>query len=486
MVNMVNMVNEKWKVFVLDTNVLMFNPNCIETLGKNVIIVPILALEEVDRIKRRHEYEQKGLDAREVSRRLEEYRKKGSLSKGVPTEAGGILIVDYNDNDFSSLPIGLEHNVDNRIMLLAKAWQKSMPKRPQEEGRSELPELPEFSEVWLITKDTNLRIKADACGISTEDYLHDKIIQDINQLYTGVKTVAIPEGTVSLFNGDSAIWQSHQIPADLLIPEIDLDQLLHNQCCQLQVYDRTISTIYKKDKGFFNIIKKQSIKGEGIKPINDEQWLAYALAMDPDISLLTIGGKAGSGKTLMALLAGWHQFKAGLYKKIIVYRPMDSLGKEMGALPGDVDEKFQPWTLPITDNMELILNEDTSWLESKKGIGHSIPIKELLISGVLEIYPITHLTGRSIHNVYAIVDETQNLTPHHAGIVASRAGKGSKFVFTGDPKQITNHEGRVDQISNGFVYTVESMKDLPLIGHMTLIKSERSALAELVATRMLL
>ncbi len=476
----------KKKVFVLDTCVLRHDPHCIDKFGDNIVVIPIWAVEELDDLKKK--MDQVGEDAREVSRILDEYRKQGSLAQGVPTKGGGLVIVDHNGNDFNMLPVGLERTRDNRILLVAQAWQDSMPKRPQQKRpgskkRLTLTEVPSFYEVQIITKDTNLRLKADACSIPTDDYLNDKLVRNIGELYTGIAYYALSEKMDDLLDGRSQIWKDHCIPAEMLAQEFDLGKLLHNQCCEFSIYDKTISAIYHKDKGYFTVINKQLLGDDEVRPKNAEQWFAYYLAMDPNLDLITLGGHAGTGKTLMALLAGWRQVKAGLYDQLLVYRPNVPMGEDLGALPGDIDEKFAPWMLPIRDNMRLILGDEMDTGKPTEYRGKVDPMTEMMRAGLIAISPTIYIRGRSLHGCYVVVDEGQNLTPHQAKTVASRAGEGTKIVFTGDIEQIDNP--KVDSISNGFVYTAESLKDTaPYIGHITLIKSERSRLAELVATRM--
>lgn len=479
------MASQKRKVFILDTCVLRHDPHCIDKFADNIVVIPIWAVEELDDLKKK--MDQVGEDAREISRILDEYRKQGSLAKGVPTKGGGLVIVDHNGNDFSMLPIGLEKTRDNRILLVGQAWYDSMPKRPQHKRpgskkRLNLPEVPPFFEVQLITKDTNLRLKADACSIPTDDYLNDKLVRNLGELYTGIGHYALSENMSELLDGRNQIWKDYRIPAGMLADELDLGALLHNQCCELAIYDKTISTIYRKDKGYFTVVDKQSLADDEVRPRNTEQWLAYYLAMDPNLDLVTLGGHAGTGKTLMALLAGYRQFKAGLYDQLLVYRPNIPMGEDLGCLPGDIEEKFAPWMMPIRDNMRLILGDEMDTGKPQEVRGRIDPMTEMIRAGTLEISPTIYVRGRSVRRSFMVVDEAQNLTPHQAKTVASRAGEGTKVIFTGDVEQIDNP--KVDSISNGFVYTAESLKDTSYIGHIALVKSERSRLAELVATRM--
>jgi PhoH-like ATPase len=270
----------------------------------------------------------------------------------------------------------------------------------------------------------------------------------------------------------------------MLHSEVSIDGLLHNQCCYFTVSGKTLHTIYEKDAGIFKIVKTPTpIKGK-VLPINIEQALLYNIAMDPEIFLVTSGGYAGTGKTLMALAAGYEQL-GKLYEQIIVYRPNCPLGQDLGFLPGDIGEKFAPWMLPILDNMHLILGKNETYNQKDGdnfGGKNCNPIIELMREKLLEISPINFLRGRSINNCYIIIDEAQNLTPHEARTIVSRAGGGTKIILTGDIMQIDNPH--VDSVSNGLTHTIECMKGLRRFGHVKLSKSERSELAELAATRM--
>ena len=475
------------KALIIDTSILLHDPTCIDKFGDNIIIIPIWAIEELDGKKKSPD--QVGENSRHISRLLDDYRQEGSLKNGVPTKNGGVLIIDYNGTDFNKLPVSLERNRDNRILLVAMAWKDSHPRRPQQQGRSKknilTPELT-FSEVSIITKDMNLRLKADACGINAEDYKNDKRVERVDLIYSGISKFELSDQFSYLLDGTNEIWKTNIIPAENLSDEITLDNLLPNQCCYLNILEKRIHTIFLKDEGLFKIVKTPPKNNGRVVPTNIEQALFHDMAMNPNIAIATAGGIAGTGKTLMALAAGYEQL-GKKYEQLLVYRPNCQIGQDLGFLPGDIGEKFSPWMQPIFDNMHLIIGkryEDGKDVCSINGCKNKepSPVSEMIREGLLEVAPINFIRGRSINDCYILVDEAQNMTPHEAKTIISRAGSGTKIVFTGDVMQIDNPH--VDSISNGLAHTIECMKGVSLFGHVTLTKSERSALAELAANRM--
>lgn len=482
------------KVLVVDTNVPLHDRGCIKRFGNNIIVIPIWVIEELDKFKKNQD--ELGANARDISRQLDHLRKQGSLEKGAPTEAGGLLIVDYKGTDFSKLPVGLLRNNDNRIILIAKAWQERKDRRGKRANQHTQEKELEYSEVRIVTKDVNLRLKADACGIIAEDYLGDKTIKRIELLYPGMETYVLPEHKKSIFQ-DPGVRQEGMIPARSLADTLKLDDIHANACCQFEVGKVTVSAIYKKKLGQFRIKQNHGPHGKkcDITPNNAEQRLAYELLMDPRISVVTLNGKAGSGKTLMALLAGYEQLE-GVYEQLLIYRPCHEIGAPLGFRPGSTEEKFEPFMLPILDNMKFILNARINLSATGQQRGkHGMKtfkelrptkndtygkVRDLIARGLLEIGPINHIRGRSIAKAFVIIDEAQNLTPLEVKTIISRAGEGTKVVLNGDVYQIDNP--LVDSISNGLSHTVERLKDSELAGHITLIKCERSELAELAAT----
>lgn len=480
-------------VFVVDTNVLLHDRGCLKKYDRDILVIPIWALEELDKFKKHQD--ELGANAREISREIEKIREQGSLAKGAPTGSGGLLFVDYNGTDFGKLPVGLLRNNDNRIILIAKAWQEKKDKQSRKSKNWE--KQLEYADVIIVSKDINLRLKADACGIIAQDYLGDKTIARIELLYSGTETHILPSRKKSVLN-DHVVRQQGIIPAKSLADVLPLDEMRANVCCRFEVEKTTVNAVYKKAAKHFRIERKldpaYTTRKCLITPNNIEQRFAYELLMDPEISVVTLNGKAGSGKTLMALLAGYEQLEH-VYDQLLVYRPCHEIGQPLGFRPGSTEEKFDPFTIPILDSMKRILDtRDTlcttgqqtgkraakgfQELKAPKG-GTYAKVRDLIEKGLLEIGPINYIRGRSIPNAFIVVDEAQNLTPLEIKTIISRAGEGTKVVLTGDVYQIDNP--LVDSISNGLSHAIEKLKGFEIFGHITLLKCERSLLAELAA-----
>ncbi len=455
------------KVFVLDTNVLVNDPDVIDNLGDNIIVVPIWAIEELDKLKRGGNG--KAFSSREISRKMDEYRELGkkrneSVVSGITTKRGGIFIVDYDGVGFGKLPVRLEKINDNRIITIAMKWQKKC------NGRK----------IVIISKDTNLRLKAEACGLEAEDYLRDRV----EDLYSGSAEIEIADEHSGFFTD----WHRAGFFEEREISDfIDLGFLIANQCCLIRSSGKSVLAIYKKKESRFEIARKTAAKESNnrngrILPINKEQLLAYHLLMDSRISVVSLVGKAGTGKTLMALLAGYEQLDK-FYEQILVYRPNIELGRPMGFLPGDVDEKFEPWKWPIIDNLKIIINKsgngDYTGKRSEHTEGVFDPAMEFIRNNLVTIQPIAYIRGRTLNKKYVLIDEAQNLTPHEIKTIITRIGKNSKLVVAGDIWQIDNPY--LDSKTNGLSYLVEKLKGQELFAHITMVKSERSELAELAA-----
>jgi len=434
------------KNFVLDTNVLLYDPQAIFKFEENNLVIPITVIEEIDRFKK--DMNETGRNARQFSRFMDDLRKKGSLSGGVKLETGGILrVVIFDEKVMNRLPPELrEKSGDNRILAVAVDLREKNGGVP----------------VIFVTKDTNLRIKADALGLTAQDYESDKV--DIDELFSGfVEEDAAPD-LIDRFYGQGWI----ELPGEYM----------PNQFVTLRDSSNPSHTaIGKYDAGQHKIVPILKGTKEGvwsIHPRNREQSFALDLLLNDNIKLVTLVGKAGTGKTLLAIAAGLHKTaEENMYNRLLVSRPVFPLGKDLGFLPGDIEEKLAPWMQPIFDNVELLL----SGHEAEKR--HSKGYKELMAMGLMEIEALTYIRGRSIPNQYLIVDEAQNLTPHEIKTIVTRAGEGTKIVLTGDPYQIDNPY--VDASSNGLTYVVERFKEQAIAGHVTMMKGERSELAELAA-----
>lgn len=455
------------KTFVLDTNVLLHDPNALTKFQDNNVVVPIEVVEEIDRFKR--DPSEKGRNARQISRLLDEFRQRGNLAAGVtidPLSGGTLKVVFCRAETLAQLPPELRRgNGDNNILAVA------LEQRLQEVMGSQPP-------VVLVTKDTNLRIKADAVGLIAQDYTTDKV--DIADLYPGfcelwvsaeqmerVKDAAglavssLPEGSV----GVAALQANEGVTL--------VDQAQPNH---------TLLARYHARSGSLHPLQRAAkVKLGRIQPRNREQTFALDLLLDPDIQLITLVGKAGTGKTLLALAAGLNQVAdERLYDRLLVTRPVIPLGKDIGFLPGDLQEKMGPWMQPIIDNLDFLLGGGDEG-HPQRG-GQRAPRNswsDLKGMGLLEVEAISYIRGRSIPRQYMVVDEAQNLTPHEVKTIVTRVGQGTKIVLTGDPYQIDNPY--VDAESNGLTWLVERFKGQPLAGHVTLSRGERSELAELAA-----
>ena len=465
------------KTFVLDTNVLLHDPAALTRFEDNNILIPIEVVEEIDRFKR--DPAEKGRNARQVSRLLDALRAQGNLADGVPNgEQGGTLkVVFCRAETLSQLPPELKAgNGDNNILAVALEEQ-----RLQAVMGSQPP-------VILVTKDTNLRIKADAVGLNAQDYTSDRV--DIGDLYPGLcelwvsaeqmDRVKLPPGLAV-----EGLAVESPLQANEGVTLIDLAQPAHTLLARFNAATATLQPLQRAPKA----------KLGRIQPRNREQTFALDLLLDPEVQLITLVGKAGTGKTLLALAAGLHQVAdERLYERLLVTRPVISLGKEIGFLPGDLEEKMGPWMQPIIDNLDFLLGgsgEDEGRGAPRGGGGagaggrggsHRGPRSnwtDLKGMGLLEVEAISYIRGRSIPRQFMVVDEAQNLTPHEVKPIVTRVGEGTKIVLTGDPYQIDNPY--VDAESNGLTWLVERFKGQPLAGHVTLLRGERSALAELAA-----
>ena len=433
------------KTFVLDTNVLLHDPQALFSFEDNDLIIPMTVIEELDRFKK--ELSETGRNARQFSRIIDGLRAKAKLVDGVELDTGGHLRVDlYTEEHMKGLPPELrtDHG-DNRILAVALDVK----------SRSNSP-------VVFVTKDINLRIKADVVGLKAEDYESDKV--SLEELYTGTAEVLITRDDIDLF------YSQGFLPIE--------EEFLSNQCLTLtDAANPSHTALARYNRPLRQAVALLRAPKDGlwgIHPRNREQQFAFDMLLNDDVQLVTLVGKAGTGKTLLAIAAGLHKSAdEGEYSRLLVSRPIFPLGRDLGYLPGDIDEKLSPWMQPIFDNVELLLGSVEEGNKRKRGY------KELVDLGLLEIEPLTYIRGRSIPKQYMIVDEAQNLTPHEIKTIVTRAGEGTKIILTGDPYQIDNPY--IDSSSNGLTYVVEKFKGEDIACHVTLDKGERSSLAELAA-----
>ncbi len=434
------------KNYILDTTVLFYDSQALFKFEDNNVIIPITVIEDVDHFKK--DLTETGRNARQTSRYLDELRKSGTLTKGVKLDNGGILYVKMGDSETGK-------RVPREFQERQRANQILSTALDVKEKAGNVPTI-------LVTKDINLRIKADALGLVVEDYESDRV--EIEELYSGYVSKKVESSVID------AYFEKGSIPFG--------EALYSNQYLEL-IDDKNPDRIAlgRYDAKEKKIVRLVSEGKEGmfrIKPRNTEQLFTMDALLNDSIQLVTLVGKAGTGKTLLAVAASLSKtIDDNMFTRILVSRPTLPMGKDIGFLPGTVEEKLTPWMYPIIDNVDLLLRSEA------KARRHIRGFKELMDTGILVIEPLTYIRGRSIHNQYLIVDEAQNLTPHEIKTIMTRVGDGTKIVLTGDPYQIDNPY--IDSSSNGLTYVVEKFKNQDIAAHVTLTKGERSVLSELAA-----
>ena len=435
------------KTFVLDTNVILHNPQSLVSFDDNTVLLPIEVLEELDKFKRDHD--EKGRNARVAIRMLDNFRQKGEPGVGFPLDNGGVLRITTGIDLEKASDIGLSRSlVDNRILLTAYILQA------------------EGEEVIFVSKDINARIKADALGINSVDFEKQKV--DFDKLYQGWHSVEVEKERVDSF------YSAKEFPAES-------GDFFPNEFALLVDKANPKHTAIGRYKKDFNILmplifNKMSVMS--IRPRNKEQAMAIELLLNNDVNLVTLVGRAGTGKTLLAIAAGLQKVvKDRSYERLLISRPVMPLGRDIGYLPGTKEEKLESWMGPIFDNLEYILNAEKKD-KNVKGATKT-QIEKYIREETIELEAMTFMRGRSIPDSFIIIDEAQNLTPHEVKTIISRAGNDTKMVLTGDPYQIDSPY--LDSSSNGLTYCVEKMKGQKMFGHITLTKSERSSLASLAA-----
>ncbi len=429
------------KNYVLDTNVLLHDPRAINRFEDNDVIIPIYVIEEVDQFKR--EGTERGRNARQIARLLDDLREKGSLAKGVQLESGGLLRVAVP----SKRP-ELESAIDHAAMDAA-ILQCAFDVREQDGGRPTI----------FVTMDTNLRIRADALGMAAENYENTRV--DVDRLDSGIKELTIDTNAIDLFFQEGRLpLEAEDVHANICVLLRDRESATHTALGRWDATKKEVVALRTPREGVM-----------GVRPRNKEQSYALDLLLDESIRLVTLVGKAGTGKTLLAIAAGLKKtLEDGVYTRMLVSRPVMPLGRDIGYLPGDVDEKLNPWMQPIFDNLEFLFSN------GKRG---TRAYAELLENGQIQVEPLTYIRGRSLPQQFIIVDEAQNLTPHEVKTIITRSGDGTKIVLTGDPQQIDNPY--VDSASNGLTIAADKFRGEKLAGHIVLAKGERSDLAEIAA-----
>ena len=438
-------------VCVLDISVLLYTPEALYDFPDKEVVLPVCILEELDYIKM--DLGEKGRSAQIITRMLDECRQLGSLSEGVCLPNGGKLRIDLSEPDTGSLPYSLNlKNTANK--LLAVAWTLYQ----------------ESKEVVFVSQDENLRTKANILNVPTICYQGNRLDDSI--LYSGMHRYEVDKQTLRRLAKLSSISKDELFSEHQQKEEINPNEGLLLSSSELPD-EEVLATYNDEKKQFENVSKEQGVWG--IRSRNPEQQLALALLQNPEISIVTLSGKSGTGKTLLALAVGLQQMLIGnIYSCMLASRPIIPMGRDLGYLPGDAQEKLAPWMQPIFDNLELLINNSDVRSSSKRDSYH-----ELINKGMLVVEPLTYIRGRTIPNQYMIVDEAQNLSPHEMKTIVTRVGVGTKIVLTGDPNQIDNPD--VNLSSNGLSRLVESFKESSISGHVRFTSCERSPLAELAA-----
>lgn len=433
--------NQKRRKIVLDTNVILFDALALIKFKNCDIHIPISVIEEVDRFKR--DPGENGRNARQFSRFVDVLRSKGSLATGVQLENSETIVFIHTDFPLTGMPPELDYaKADNRILATAIALQK----------------LHKAMTIELITKDINLRIKADVLGVFAKDYEPDN--SSTEDMYEGYQEITVSSQAIDQFYKEKRYSPEIKLLANQYVILKDSQQNNQSAVGRFSLAAGAVVPLHTATDSIW-----------GIHAHNVEQSFALDCLLNDEILMVSLVGKAGTGKTLLAIAAGLHKtLDEGKYQRLLVSRPIFPMGRDIGYLPGDIEQKLNPWMQPIFDNVEFLMGAD------KKAAGRA---QELINQGMLNIEPLTYIRGRSIPKQYLIVDEAQNLTPHEIKTIITRAGRGTKVILTGDIYQIDNPY--VDSANSGLTYAVEKFKGHGIAAHVTLTKGERSELAELAA-----
>jgi PhoH-like ATPase len=428
------------KNYVLDANILLHDPGSIFSFADNAVVIPVGVVEEIDRFKK--EVTGRGYNARAVARTLDSLRGGQSFTDGVPLPNGGTLRVYCEVGDE---PGHRPVDGDSEVLRVARALQQQEPDTP----------------CIIVTKDINLRIRADAYGVPAEDYESDRVV--LSELEVGDVELLVEVADMERFKreGSLPLAEKSRPPGEYVL----LKAATERKLSALARVDRTgeqLVALQVPDEGVC-----------GIRPRNREQYYAVDALLDNETQLVTLMGKAGTGKTLLAMAVAMHAaLVTREFRSILVARPVVPMGRDLGYLPGELEQKLDPWMKPITDTVDFIL-------AAGGPVGPHRDTASLLRAGLIEIQPLTYIRGRNIANRFVVIDEAQNLTPLEVKTVITRMGQDAKVTLTGDPYQIDNPY--VDANSNGFTYLAKRMRGEPLTAHIAFRKGERSVLAELAA-----
>jgi PhoH-like ATPase len=432
------------KTYVLDTSALLTDSDCINSnFGSNDVLIPLKVLEELDKHKKRQDLI--GANSRKVIRYLDSLRSKGSLCEGVRLGKGKGILTVKGYNHSMTFPAGLDLTVPDHQILAVALSEKELG-----------------AKVIVVSNDINMRVICDSIGMESEDMNPEKVVESSSSLYTGFVDVIVDDEFIDRFYENES----------LILPE-QKEKLYSNQYLMLTSSLNNKKTALAKfiapNHPLTRLIPLNKKGVTGIKARNKEQSFALDLLMNADIPLVSIVGKAGCGKTMLAIAAGLEQ-TIGIdnkYSRLIVSRPVQPMGKDIGFLPGTLEEKMSPWLRPIQDNLQFLMGND------------KITLDMYMQKGVIEVEAITYIRGRSISNAYIIIDEAQNLSMHEIKTIITRVGENSKVVLTGDIEQIDNVY--VDETTNGLTYVAEKFKPYDLAGHITLMTGERSKVATLAS-----
>jgi PhoH-like ATPase len=431
------------KIYVIDTNVFLSDHNAIHAFKGNDIVIPLKVLEEIDKHKKRQDAV--GANARQTIRILDALREGGNLHDGLKIGKGkGNVSVKSFDKETLPQDLSLS-DPDNQILATALTLIKENPDK----------------KVILVSQDINMRVKCDSLSVPVENYETNQVVDNAEEIYTGTAELVVDDEVIDAFYAG----------APLVLSEQDA-KLFTNQYVTLVSSANPSKTALARFKSHQEpLVKVKQFRDGvwGVKARNREQQLALDVLMNDDIKVVSILGQAGCGKTLMAIAAGLQQVldDGAKYKKLIVARPVQPMGRDIGFLPGTVEEKLLPWLAPIQDNLEALMNNDKEHL------------KMLIEDGTIELEALTYIRGRSISNAYILIDESQNLSVHEIKTILTRVGENTKIVLTGDVKQIDVLY--LDASTNGLTHAVEKFKPYDIAGHISLVKGERSAVASLAA-----
>ena len=430
------------KTYVLDTNVPLTDPDSLYAFENNDILLPFKVLEELDKHKKRQDGV--GRNARETIRILDSLRETGSLNKGVRLGKGmGVIkVIQLDPERLTECPdIDLKDS-DNEIICCVFQEQAAAPRRKH----------------VMVSRDVNMRVKCDSLGVLCEDYIRSKVVKDTSELYTGFSTVLVDDEVIDQFyNNEEVFVEETYHPNQFLM----LVSNANEKKTALARFIRPSSPLQKVRSG-----EKVKVFNT-LSPRNKEQAFAINLLFDDSVSLVSLIGKAGTGKTLTAIAAGLDLVLGNSgYNKLIVSRPVMPMGRDIGFLPGTLEEKMMPWLAPVQDNLETLLDGKENF-------------KMFQEKGIIEIEALTYIRGRSINNAFIVIDEAQNLTMHEIKTIITRVGNNTKIILTGDIEQIDNDY--TDETSNGLAYAVEKFKEFEISGHVTLVRGERSKIATLAS-----